>query len=129
MLLPDLEDAFWEQVQLAHQAWLKANGHDQDAELDTWPFERSDNIALLFGNVMLKYDIARIAPYSSGHPTCACLTRASTAFSSPTTSPAAADRGSGRHKKTGAAGAGSGFFIHLLCRQIRPACRSPRLLP
>lgn len=69
MLLPDQEDAFWEQVQLAHQAWLKANGHDQDAEfLDTWPFERSDNIALLFGNVMLKYDIARIAPYSSGHP-------------------------------------------------------------
>lgn len=69
MLLPDQEGAFWDQVQLAHQAWLKANGYDQDAEfLDTWPFERSDNIALLFGNVMLKYDIARIAPYSSGHP-------------------------------------------------------------
>ncbi|MBC9252319.1 DUF3298 domain-containing protein [Pseudomonas alcaligenes] len=69
MLVPGEEEAFWQTVQLAHQAWLTANGHDQDAEyLRSWPFERTDNIALLRGAVLLKYDIDRIAPYSSGHP-------------------------------------------------------------
>ena len=69
MLVPGEEQAFWQTVQLAHQAWLAANGHDQDADfLQTWPFERTDNIALNFGAVLLKYDIDRIAPYSSGHP-------------------------------------------------------------
>ncbi|MBB2495328.1 RsiV family protein [Aquipseudomonas ullengensis] len=69
MLLPGEEEAFWQAAQLAHQAWLVANGHDQDAEyVQTWPFERTPNIALNFGSVLLKYDIDRIAPYSTGHP-------------------------------------------------------------
>jgi hypothetical protein len=69
MLLPGEEQAFWQAAELAHQAWLKANGLDQDPDYQaSWPFERTDNIALTFGAVMLKYEVARIAPYSSGHP-------------------------------------------------------------
>lgn len=69
MLLPGEEPAFWQAAELAHQAWLKANGLDQDLDYQaSWPFERTNNIALTFGAVMLKYEVARIAPYSSGHP-------------------------------------------------------------
>lgn len=69
MLLPGEEASFWETAKLAHQAWLVANGHGEDSAFQqSWPFERTDNIGLLFGTVMLKYDIDRIAPYSTGHP-------------------------------------------------------------
>lgn len=69
MLLPDAAVAFWEQAELAHQAWLRANGLDQDADYQAiWPFLRTANVALLRGAVMLKYEIGRIAPYASGHP-------------------------------------------------------------
>ena len=69
MLLPDAAAAFWEQAELAHQAWLRANGLDQDADYQaSWPFLRTANVALLRGAVMLKYEIGRIAPYASGHP-------------------------------------------------------------
>lgn len=69
MLVPGEEAAFWQAAQLAHQAWLVANGHEQDADYQKlWPFERTDNIALLFGAVMLKYDVYTIAPYAAGHP-------------------------------------------------------------
>lgn len=69
MLLPDGQADFWRQAELAHQAWLKANGLDQDLDYQAqWPFERTANVALLRGVVMLKYEVGRIAPYASGHP-------------------------------------------------------------
>lgn len=70
LLLPDRQGAFWEQVRLAHQDWLQKNGHADDARFQAvWPFERTANVALLRNAVMLKYEIERIAPYESGHPT------------------------------------------------------------
>jgi hypothetical protein len=69
LLLPDGQQAFWQQAELAHQAWLKAGGLDQDTDYQaTWPFERTANVAMLRGSVMLKYEIGHIAPYASGHP-------------------------------------------------------------
>lgn len=69
LLLPDEQVAFWQQAELAHQAWLKTNGLDQDLDYQAeWPFVRTANVALLRGSVMLKYEVGRIAPYSSGHP-------------------------------------------------------------
>ena len=69
LLLPDGLQAFWQQAELAHQAWLKASGLDQDTDYQaTWPFERTANVAMLRGSVMLKYEVGRIAPYASGHP-------------------------------------------------------------
>lgn len=69
LLLPDEQAAFWQQAELAHQAWLKANGLEQDEQYRAvWPFVRTANVALLRRGVMLKYEVARIAPYASGHP-------------------------------------------------------------
>ena len=69
MLLPGTEDAFWDAARVAHQDWLEANGLAEDAEYrKNWPFERTANIALLGDEVMLKYDVYSIAPYSFGHP-------------------------------------------------------------
>ncbi|WP_068829093.1 RsiV family protein [Pseudomonas sp. BMS12] len=70
LLLPDQQGAFWEQARQAHQAWLQKNGHADDARFQAvWPFVRTANVALLRDSVMLKYEIERIAPYESGHPT------------------------------------------------------------
>lgn len=69
MLVPGEEAAFWQIAQRAHQAWLIAQGHGNDVEYrKTWPFERTANIALNPDAVMLKYDVARLAPYADGHP-------------------------------------------------------------
>ena len=69
LLLPNGEIAFWQQAELAYQAWLKANGLDQDLQYQAeWPFVRTANVALLRDSVMLKYEVGRIAPYASGHP-------------------------------------------------------------
>lgn len=70
LLLPDQQEAFWEQARQAHQLWLQKNGHADDAQFQAvWPFVRTANVALLRDAVMLKYEIERIAPYDSGHPT------------------------------------------------------------
>ena len=46
-----------------------ANKFDQDPDfIKTWPFERTANMGLGYGAVLLKYDVYSIAPYSSGHP-------------------------------------------------------------
>ncbi|WP_437882470.1 RsiV family protein [Pseudomonas sp. LRF_L74] len=69
ILVPGEEETFWQTARLAHQAWLVANGHADDREyIETWPFERTDNIAFNYGSVLLKYDVDRIAPYTVGHP-------------------------------------------------------------
>ncbi|MFG0381262.1 DUF3298 domain-containing protein [Pseudomonas sp. zbq_18] len=70
LLLPGLQEAFWEKVRQAHQEWLKQNGLADNAEFQAvWPFVRTANVAPLRNAVMLKYEIERIAPYESGHPT------------------------------------------------------------
>ncbi|WP_084308906.1 DUF3298 and DUF4163 domain-containing protein [Phytopseudomonas flavescens] len=68
-IVPGEEAAFWQIAQRAHQAWLIAQGHGDDAEYrQSWPFERTPNIALNPDALMLKYDVARLAPYADGHP-------------------------------------------------------------
>lgn len=67
MLLPGQLDNFWQKAAEAHQRWLTKE--EADAEfIRNWPFERTENVAFLKDNVMLKYDVYAIAPYSSGHP-------------------------------------------------------------
>ncbi len=69
MLLPGQEEAFWKLAEQAHRRWLAANKFDQDPDfIRIWPFERTANVALGYGAVLLKYDVYSIAPYSSGHP-------------------------------------------------------------
>ncbi|CAD5106521.1 RsiV family protein [Zestomonas carbonaria] len=69
MLLPGQEEAFWKLAEQAHRRWLAAGQLDGDADyLQTWPFQKTENIALTRGALLLKYDVYTLAPYSSGHP-------------------------------------------------------------
>lgn len=69
LLLPGQTDAFWAVAEQAHAAWLKHNQPDQDPEfIAQWPFKPTGHVALLKTQLLLKYDVYAIAPYSSGHP-------------------------------------------------------------
>ncbi|MGM3386415.1 DUF3298 and DUF4163 domain-containing protein [Stutzerimonas stutzeri] len=68
VLLPGKEGAFWRVAAKAHQQWLLDNEHDA-AFSRQWPFQQTSNVAFLRDQVLLKYDVYSIAPYSSGHPT------------------------------------------------------------
>ncbi|HEY1027001.1 MAG TPA: RsiV family protein [Pseudomonas sp.] len=68
MLLPGQEETFWKTVEEAHRGWQIANNLDQDKEfVQNWPFQKTSNIALTYGAVVLKYDVYSIAPYAMGH--------------------------------------------------------------
>ena len=68
MLLPGQEQAFWGAAKVAHNNWLISSHYGSDPEfVKNWPFEKTPNVALLKDNVVLKYDVYSIAPYSEGH--------------------------------------------------------------
>ncbi|NBA93947.1 RsiV family protein [Pseudomonas sp. R5(2019)] len=68
MLVPGQENTFWLAAQEAHKGWLISSKLDQDAEfIKTWPFQKTPNIALTYGGVILKYDVYTLAPYAQGH--------------------------------------------------------------
>lgn len=68
MLLPGQEEAFWKAVQVAHNSWLISTKLDQEPEfVKQWPFQKTPNVALTYGGVILKYQVSTIAPYALGH--------------------------------------------------------------
>ena len=68
MLLPGQEQAFWGAAKVAHNNWLISSHFGNDPEyVKNWPFQTTPNVALLKDNVVLKYDVYSIAPYSEGH--------------------------------------------------------------
>ncbi len=68
MLVPGQEETFWKTAQEAHRGWLISTRMDQDPEfVKNWPFQKTPNIALTYGAVVLKYDVYAIAPYAMGH--------------------------------------------------------------
>ena len=68
MLLPGQEEAFWKAAQVAHNSWLISTKLDQEAEfLKNWQFQKTQNVALTYGAVILKYETSTIAPYALGH--------------------------------------------------------------
>ncbi|WP_407313147.1 RsiV family protein [Pseudomonas sp. nanlin1] len=69
MLLPGQEQAFWLAAEEAHRGWLATVAKDQGPGFaKEWPFQRTPNIALTYGAVVLKYDVYTLAPYAMGHP-------------------------------------------------------------
>ncbi len=69
MLLPGQEQAFWMAAEEAHRGWLATVAKDQGPTFaKDWPFQRTPNIALTYGAVVLKYDVYTLAPYAMGHP-------------------------------------------------------------
>jgi hypothetical protein len=72
MLLPGKLSAFEDALKKQHALWLKKNPLAKDdpaAYSKLWPFEPSDNVALLENGLAVTYDEYRLAPYSSGKPT------------------------------------------------------------
>ncbi|VVN86066.1 RsiV family protein [Pseudomonas fluorescens] len=68
MLLPGQEEAFWKAAQVAHNSWLISTKLDQEADfVKSWPFQKTANVALTYGGVILKYEVSTIAPYALGH--------------------------------------------------------------
>ncbi|WPO99555.1 RsiV family protein [Pseudomonas sp. HR96] len=68
MLLPGQEEAFWKAAEEAHRGWLKTVTEQGPNFARDWPFQKTPNIALTYGGVILKYDVYSIAPYAMGHP-------------------------------------------------------------
>jgi hypothetical protein len=68
MLLPGQEGAFWQAAEEAHRGWLSGVTEQGPGFAKDWPFQKTPNIALTYGGVILKYDVYSIAPYSMGHP-------------------------------------------------------------
>ena len=69
LILPGQEERFWQIAERAHRFWLHRHKLDIDNEyMKTWPFQRTEHIALLKDRLLPKYDVYAIAPYSSGHP-------------------------------------------------------------
>ena len=68
MLLPGQEEAFWKAAQVAHNSWLISTKLDQEPDfLKQWSFQKTPNVALTYGGVILKYEVSTIAPYALGH--------------------------------------------------------------
>jgi hypothetical protein len=68
MLLPGQEEAFWKAAQVAHNSWLISTKLDQEPEfVKRWPFQKTQNVGLTYGGVILKYEVSTIAPYALGH--------------------------------------------------------------
>lgn len=68
MLVPGQEEAFWKAAQVAHNSWLISTKLDQEPEfVKSWPFQKTQNVALTYGGVILKYETSTIAPYALGH--------------------------------------------------------------
>jgi hypothetical protein len=72
MLLPGKLPAFEDVLKKQHTLWLRKNPLAKDdlaAYSKLWPFEPSDNVALLENGAAVTYDPYRLAPYSFGKPT------------------------------------------------------------
>ncbi|MFN3358670.1 MAG: RsiV family protein [Pseudomonas sp.] len=68
MLLPGKEDAFWKAAQVAHNSWLISTRLSLEPTfVKTYPFQKTPNVALTYGSVILKYPTTTIAPYALGH--------------------------------------------------------------
>ena len=68
MLLPGKQDAFWKAGQVAHNSWLISTRLSLEPEfVKTYPFQKTPNVALTSGGVVLKYPTNTIAPYALGH--------------------------------------------------------------
>ena len=72
MLLPGKVSAYEDTLKRQHALWLKKNPLAKDDPVaygKLWPFEPSDNVALLENGLAVTYDPYRLAPYSFGKPT------------------------------------------------------------
>lgn len=71
-VLPGRMKAFEEVLKKKHAQWLKDNEFaqaDPAAYLETWPFEFTDNVALLQDGIALTYGHYVLGPYALGMPT------------------------------------------------------------
>lgn len=67
MLLAGQKPAFYAELKRAHTAWVKQ--HDDAISIEAgWPFDKSDNVALLPDALVVKYQPYSIGPFSEGTP-------------------------------------------------------------
>ena len=53
---------------MAHNSWLISTRLSLEPDyVKSWPFQKTPNVALTYGAVVLKYPTTTIAPYAMGH--------------------------------------------------------------
>lgn len=68
-IMPDKIQSFWSVAELSYQQWLEVQQLlNNEAYQKNWPFIRTDNVALMPKQLILKYNGNTLAPYAMGEP-------------------------------------------------------------
>lgn len=67
LLLPGQLSAFWHLVEQAYDDWLRGKDNPE-VFMESWPFQRTENVALLAAGVRLQYQAYELGPYVEGMP-------------------------------------------------------------
>ncbi len=69
-IITDKTESFWSTAQIAYKQWLEIQQLlNNESYQEDWPFIKTDNVALLPKQLMLKYNGNTLAPYAMGEPT------------------------------------------------------------
>ncbi|AWM78906.1 hypothetical protein DKL61_00170 [Gammaproteobacteria bacterium ESL0073] len=69
-IIMDKTEVFWSTAQIAYKQWLEIQQLlNNETYQEDWPFIKTNNVALLPKQLMLKYSGNTLAPYAMGEPT------------------------------------------------------------
>jgi hypothetical protein len=67
IILPEQEQPFWSEVEQQYEDWLRGL-ENPESIMEGWPFERTNNVALLAKHLRVQYQAYDLGPYSEGMP-------------------------------------------------------------
>lgn len=67
IILPEQEQPFWSEVEQQYEDWLRGLDNPESI-MEGWPFERTNNVALLAKHLLVQYQAYDLGPYSEGMP-------------------------------------------------------------
>ncbi|MDZ4387923.1 MAG: RsiV family protein [Moraxellaceae bacterium] len=67
IILPEQEQSFWSEVEQKYEDWLR-DLDNPESIMEGWPFERTNNFALLAKHLRVQYQAYDLGPYSEGMP-------------------------------------------------------------
>ena len=67
IILPEQEQPFWSEVEQQYEDWLRSL-ESPESIMEGWPFQRTNNVALLAKHLRVQYQAYDLGPYSEGMP-------------------------------------------------------------
>ncbi len=67
IILPEQEQPFWSEVEQQYEDWLRGL-ENPESIIENWPFQRTNNVALLAKHLRVQYQAYDLGPYSEGMP-------------------------------------------------------------